>query len=149
MKVIWVVLCQSSAVDRETNVVSLFNVVEEIHLPAQPLALPPEQQLPAGTLLTPIFQLVALWMRSAPDVPEQGRGRIQVLLPDGSLGMSQEFEVDLTQYLRLRFRSNLPGLPVGGEGVYRFLIDGKAADSEWTQMFELPLLVVLQHQDSG
>jgi hypothetical protein len=63
--------------------------------------------------------------------------------------MRQEFEVDLTQYLRVRFRSNIPGLPAGGEGVYRFLLDGKAPDSEWTPMFELPLRVVFQRQDSG
>jgi hypothetical protein len=149
LKVIWAILCQNSAVDRDTNNLSLFNVVEELTVPARPPAGSPGQQLPAGALQQPLFQLVVLWTRSDPDVPEQGRGRIQVLLPDGSLAMRQEFEVVLTQYLRVRFRSNIPELPVGGEGVYRFLIDGKAADSEWSQLFELPLSVVFQRQDSG
>jgi hypothetical protein len=150
LKVIWAILCQSSAVDRDTNVVSLFNVIEDLTLSAPPPEAPPGQQLPAGLALVPPFRIVALWSRSNPDVPEQGRGRMRLLLPkDGSVARTQEFDVDLTQHLRLRHIMNLSGLPLGGEGIYRFVIDGMTGTSEWTEKFELPLHVAFQRQDSG
>lgn len=149
MKVIWAVLCQSSAVDRDTNVVSLFNVVEEITFPAPPPEPTPSQQLPAGLNLAPIFQLVVLWTRSDQKIPEQGRGRLRLLRPNNAEALGQEFEVNLTQHLRLRLRIPLAGLPTDGEGIHQFVVEGMTGTSAWTSMFELPLSVVFQRQDSG
>ena len=148
MKVIWSILCQSSAVDRDTNSLSLFNIIEEVTFPAQPPQIQPEQPLPERIMLAN-FELVTLWMRSNLEVPERGRGRLRIVLTEGQEVTFQEFEVDLTQYLRFRTRVRLPGFPTGGPGIYRFIVDRKTDASEWTEMFELPIRVVLQPQDSG
>ena len=36
MKVIWAVLCENSVIDRDTNNVSLLNVLEQMQLVAEP-----------------------------------------------------------------------------------------------------------------
>lgn len=128
---------------------SLFNVVEELTFPAPPPAPPPSQQLPAGLTLALLFQLIVLWTRSNPEIPEQGRGRLRLLLPNNAEALSQEFEVDLTQHLSLRLRIPFAGMPIGGEGIYQFVVAGMTGTSGWTDMFELPLRVVYQRHDSG
>ena len=146
MKVIWAILCERVAIDRETNNLSLFNVIEEVAVPAQP-PLSLSEAIPKGVIST-TFELVVLWVRSDLDVPERGLGRIRIQIPEVSEEITQEHEVDLSQFLRLRSRLRLPGLPAGGEGIYRFIIEGKPPGEDWNQMFELPLRVVFQAHES-
>ena len=149
MKVIWGILCQSSVIDRQTNNVSLFNVIEEISIPAQPPQMQPGQPWP--TDVAPLmFDLVILWMRSDEDTPERGRGRVRLVVPNQKApALGQEFEVDLTNYLRLRMVLKVPGLPAGDLGMYRFIVDGKTDTSDWAEMFELPIRVALHPQASA
>ena len=147
MKVIWAVLCERVVIDRETNNLSLFNVVEEVQVPAQqPRSL---TEVLDESVIPISFELVVLWVRSELQLPEKGFGRVRVLLPGDKDDLIQEYEVDLTKFLRLRSRLRLLGLPAGGEGVYLFKVDGKSSGQEWTELFELPLPVVLQPGDSG
>lgn len=155
MNVIWAILCERVVIDRDTNNVSLFNVIEEVTVPAQPPLALSQMNIPAG--VSPgMFELVVLWVRSDFEVSERGRGRVRLLVPTakGALLVSaakdaliRDFEVDLTQFLRLRTRLRFPGLPVGDTGTYRFVIQGKAGDSEWSTMFELPIRVLIQAQE--
>ena len=148
MEVTWSIFCQSSAIDRDTNNLSLFNVIEELTVPVPPPQLQTGQPLPEG-LTVANLELVTLFTRSDPQVPERGRGRVRLLLPEGREALNQEFEVDLTQYLRLRMRVKVPGFPTGDAGMYRFLVDGITDTSDWIEMFELPIRVALQPQESG
>lgn len=148
MNVIWAILCERVVIDRDTNNASLFNIIEEVQIPVQPPVNPSELNHPAGVM--PVaFELVVLWARADFEVPERGRGRISVTVPGGKDRLLPEFEVDLTQFPRLRTRLRLPGLPVGDTGIYRFVIEGKAGDSQWATMFELPLRVLIQAQEPG
>lgn len=137
--------------DRETNNISLFNVVEEVVVAAQPPLSLKQLGLPEGVVPV-VFQLVVLWARSDPAVPEKGRGRLRVEMPTDTRVLGNEFDADLTAFLRLRTVINLPGLPAGAgasDGIYRFLIDGKTELADWTEMFELPLRVTFQRADAG
>ena len=138
MKVVWAVLCQSSVIDRATNNVSLFNVVEEIDL-VGPLPLPS-----SGEVIAPfVFDLVILFARSDVDTPEKGRGRIRVVRLDETRSAPQEFEIDLTKFLRFRVVAKIPGLPLTGAGIYRFLVDCSVDSSEGSIPFELPIRVTM------
>jgi len=148
LNVIWAILCERSVTDRDTNNVSLFNVIEELQIPAQPPVNLSERSVPPGVMPF-MFELMTLWARSDFEVPERGRGRVRVTVPGGKDTLTQEFEVDLTQFLRVRTRLRLPGLPVGDTGIYRFVVQGKAGDSEWATMFELPIRVLIQAQESS
>ena len=148
MKIIWTILCQNSVTDAETNNISLFNVVEEVRLPAQP---PQSLSEAVSRNISPaVLELVVLWVRSDMDSPEKGYGRVKVTQSQGvETPIGQEFEVDLTRFLRVRSRLRLAGLPISDEGHYLFKVDGKSSGQEWTEMFELPLRVVLQPGDAG
>jgi hypothetical protein len=129
--------------------VSLFNVIEEIIVSAPPLGAQQTELVPAGVLPLPMFHLVTLWTRSIQEVPEEGQGRLRVLLPGDSSVPSTEFHIDLTQFLRSRVAMPLTSLPMRGEGTYTFVIESLTGPSEWTQMFELPLRVAFQRRDAG
>jgi hypothetical protein len=146
LKVIWAILCQSAAIDKDSNNVSLFNVLEEVHVAAE-LPQEPSPGMEMSGLAPLPSELVTLWERTDPDVPEHGYGRIKLILPNGKSWQAGTHEVDLTRFIRLRSRGSIPGIPIGGEGVYRFVIEGKGEDGEWVQMFELPLQVVVQRQE--
>lgn len=147
MKVIWAILCQSTVIDRYTNNVSLFNVIEEITIPSTPpQGASGRGGMGAGAAV--VFQLVSLWVRSDLAVPERGYGRIRLATPDNQISTGQEFEVDLTQFLRLRQRTHMSTLPIRGEGIYRFMIDGRTDTQDWAEMFEVPLRVVIQAEGS-
>lgn len=154
MRVIWAVLCERSITDKDTNNLSLINIVEEMTVTPQPPQTVSEQGVEESTetaIAIGNFELVVLWVRSDVDVPERGYGRIRIISPDTTEAASHEGnEVDLTQYLRLRSRTRFANFPMRGPGVYLIKIDGRATtSSEWTEKFELPLRMLLHAQDSS
>ena len=146
MKVLWAILCESSVTDKDTNNVSLFNIIEEVTIQGPTPAV--ESEPGSDSIVVPLgLNFVILWSRSNLEVPEKGQGRVRLLDPDGEVAPSREFEVDLTEFLRMRVGSRLPGLPSGKEGEHLFRVEGKVPDSDWKQMFELPLRVIVRSQD--
>ena len=137
MEVIFAALCQKSLLDKETNSFSLINVVEEVGLPTEP----PE---PGQRGVSPAnFEMVIWWTRTEERTPERGRGRVSVVQPNGDIASSQEVDVDLTTFLRLRARVSFAGLPDGGQGTYRFRLEYRSDDDQWERKFEYPLRVTL------
>ena len=139
MKIIWAVICESSSTDQETNNISLFNLLDEIHLPE-----PPNYAQEAGnSLIAPVrLSLVALFTRSESDQSEEQEARIVVHFPDdGEPYIFGTFEVDLESVHRLRAKFNLPGIPVRSEGEYLYRIQGLDQSEEWHDLFELPLRI--------
>ena len=150
MKVLWAVLCQTSAIDRDSNNVSLFNVMEEVRLPASVPVVPMESQDQTEAAVPALgrFQLVILWSRSDEGVGERSRVRLRVFAPGTEDPLTVgESEVDLSQFLRLRHRVNFPGIPMPTPepvaGTYEFIVDCKSADREWEEMARVPLRVVV------
>lgn len=147
MKVIWALLCETAIVDRDTNNISLVNIVDEMTVPA-----PPPQGL-LGPVIERIevldLRLAILWARSISDVPESGEGRITVVAPDDSISVSPEVEVDLSQSQRMRAVGHLleSPFPSWQEGQYLFKIESRTEDLDWQEMFELPLWVKVQTDD--
>ena len=147
MKVVWALLCETTIVDRDTNNVSLINVVDEITVPASP------PQGPRGPAIETVVDLdlrmAILWARSSSDVPETGEARIRVIAPDDRISVSSEVEVDLSHSQRMRAVGHLleSPFPSWQEGQYLFKIESKTADLGWQEMFELPLWVKVQTDD--
>jgi hypothetical protein len=72
MKVIWAVLCQNAVIDKYTNNISLFNIIEEIMVSAD---VPQEESGEDFGVGIPVnMELVTLWTRSNQDVRERGHG---------------------------------------------------------------------------
>ena len=141
MKVIWAVLCQSSSVDRDSNNMSLFNMLEEVRLPASVPAMTLEPDLTEEALeALGQFQLVILWARSDEGIGEKIRARVRVFPPAAEDPVvTSDLDVDPSEYLRLRQRVNFPGIPASRQqgpvaGTYEFVIDSRLGDHGWKEM---------------
>ena len=144
MIVLWALLCRNTITDKETNNISLIEVVDELTIPGPP------PQTPDATVdePSPIFNLylVALWSRSDIDEPEEGDTRIRAITPDDRHAVSPELHVDLTEAVRARSIGRLVRSPfvVSRQGVYRFKLEARTTTSDWIEMFEAPLWISIQ-----
>lgn len=130
---VWSVLCSKASIDRETNNISLFEVIEQIQI--QGLADEPGV-LPCS------LELVSLWSRTEPDKPSRGEARIFLRTPRTTNLMPQTQAVDLQQYRRLRSRLVIPSIPIEGPGIYTFVVECREQGREqWVQVASIPLEV--------
>ena len=137
MKVIWSIIAESSAVDRETNRVSLFNILEEAHLLDPPDRSDDPDIVPA---VPAKYVVVTLFGRTTADEAETRQARLVVAMPDGKVVESDPLiNVDLETARRHRSVVNLTAIPLGGQGEYRFLIQEPDENGGWRSMFEVPL----------
>ena len=147
MNVSWAILCESAIVDKDTNNVSLVNVVEELTLPAAPPEIAatsdPSQLKPVS------LAIVTLFARSDPSVPESGEAQIKIVAPDGRIGLSGQISVDLIQHERLRAIGRTFQMPFPDRlaGQYLLKVEVKTAGLDWEEMFSLPLQVKVQTDD--
>lgn len=132
---VWSVLCARSVTDNRTNTVSLFNVLEQIQIASV-------QGVLAPGLLPAAIELVSLWTRSEPGQPARGSGRIEVVLPDGSVAVEQAFDVDLSGFERLRTQAALSAIPIVGPGRYVFRISKQLqGEEDWVEVARIPLQI--------
>ena len=139
MKTNWAVIAENSAIDRDTNNISLFNVIEEVHIPEPPEPRDDGDQLSVVALR---FVFVALFARSEAGTGEKKEVRLTIALPDGKVAETGlTFEIDLDTADRTRIRINGSTLPLAGKGEYRFRIEGRDEDADWHLITEVPLQV--------
>ena len=128
---VWSVLCRSSAVDKDTNSLSLFDVAEELTL------LEPIRE--KGIAPFPL-QLVTLWSRRNPAEPARAVARIRLVLPIGEQsGAPSEYQVDLTTFKRLRHRFTTAMFPIVEAGVHEFVIEMQDPNREWVEVARIPM----------
>src|SRR5262245_33165530 len=132
---VWTVLCNSSAIDIESNSVSLHEIIEQLVVAGD---APRDQTI---GIPSPI-DLVTLWSRTNLDVPEEGcRGRFRYMAPDGRQLIAGEYEI-LTggQFRRSRNRSHIPTVVVHGPGLYEYIVEYiTPATEEWIEAARIPL----------
>ena len=133
MKHLWTVLCSRAVIDRDSNNVSLQNVIEQLTVHDEPS---PEGFWPSR------MDLLSLWMRNEVDEPERGWGRLSLHAPSGEVKGQWEFEIDLTDALRTRSRLTFGGLPLSEPGIYMFNLEQRASKRhKWRLAAEVPLQV--------
>lgn len=143
MKHIWTILCQSSSVDVDTNILSLFNCIEELNLTIDKTQLIDKEKLviPVG------FQMVSFWA-----IEDHSRDNIleikgEIIDPNGkSLNkFDNKFSIKKGA-LRFRSRINIQGLPVTKEGRYIIRIMQKMEkNKDFEVVTELPLDVKISY----
>lgn len=130
--------CRRAIIDKDTNTVTLTDVLEVVAAEA----VIPRADFPTGHLVLPIeFEIVSYWVRSDLTKPEKGLGRVLIQPPEGEAQtIGDPFDVDLTQFPKLRTRSHFSGLRVDHPGRYWFIIQKQEPQStEWVQVARLPV----------
>ena len=147
MKVLWSILCSGTSIDRETNNISLFNVIEQVKATAvfassDQVGSPPKKTDDLLHVVSALsMRFVTLWARTDPDTPESGQGRHKLVPPSGEPAVTNPYKIDLTKFKRTRVMSNFPGLPSRGPGQYVLAVEWEQAKGHWETLFELPIEV--------
>ena len=120
--------------DRDTNTISLIDTVEAIKY------IPLEAEALAGVAGLPLeMDLVTLWVRGDPKIPEYARSRLRVELPNGDVeAVGETTDVDLREFQRLRARAHLGGIPLSGSGRYFFVVQIER-EGEWQTAARVPM----------
>jgi hypothetical protein len=130
---IWSVLCSKASIDRQTNNVSLFEVLESVQF-----ATDREVQFPANLPFT--GTIVSLWARQDPNTPVAGQMRVRLLSPTGDELLNHPAVIELQGASRTRNLVNLNGIRIAGNGWHEFEISWRLTDDDlWHQVASLPL----------
>ena len=114
----WTLVCTRAVVDQGTNLMSLFDLVEQMNGP-RPAAAPDKK---TKTLMPVRWQIVTFWSRSKPDVPERFRSVCVIRGPDGSKLYEGRQDLALTQHQNVRGIFSIAALPFKGDGPYRISV---------------------------
>jgi len=130
MKNIWSVLCQSSSIDYENKLVSLFDCIEEIRLEVNKIDK-------EGIILPANFQLIMAW--STEDKDKGLDLKIELVDPKGKALKEFVNTYGIEQgSKRLRIRLLINGMPITEEGRYIYRISHMQG-SKYLVDSELPL----------
>jgi hypothetical protein len=133
---VWTVPCRVSLIDRDSNNVSLVEVVEEVVIGPPPAAGNNRMPIPA------IFDVVSLWSRQDLAVGATGFGQLSFVSPTGERLAEMTFDIDLRMAQRTRSMGKFFGLPAKQPGLYHFVVEYRGEPTaQWQEVARVPLLV--------
>lgn len=140
IKHLWSIACSRTSVDKESNNISLFEVLEQFTLSGGPI----QQQGKKGVVPI-LFEIVSLWTKDHENEAVKGRGRTVLVAPSGAETPMLEFDIDLSRHQRLRTINRITGLPIGEGGRHDFRIDLQVND-QWVEQGRVPLQIVFKSE---
>lgn len=135
VKHIWTVLCSSSSIDRASNTISLFNVVEQLTASELPIEWPVVIPLP--------LQIVTLWARLNPDEPAMAEAQLTLEKPNESKPLGPPYIINLTEHHRHRQIAQMGGIKLEGPeslGLWWFVVQIKDQEN-WKEVARVSLEV--------
>lgn len=140
MEHIWSVVCQKALVDRETNLLSMIDVFEQLTLPLDG-STPFNGKDAVNVAFN--YEVVTFWRRIEGDKPIQGDILIKILSPNNkelaNFPVKFEFPANVKNF-RAKIRINV--LPVIDAGKYKFVVMQKEKN-DYETVAEIPFDVML------
>lgn len=136
---VWSLLCNRVVVDRETNQVSLHDVIESLRIEV----VSRTQELAENLALAIPVQFASHWTRSDVATSEKSRGRVVLHSPSKVVGQSDVFEIDLMSHLNARAVMRIPGISVNDTGRYWFVLEEEKGEN-WSEVSRIPLDIALE-----
>lgn len=139
---IWSVLCSRSIIDRDTNNISLLDVLEQ-------LAITPTPEEGEVARIPINCEIVTLWSRTPQDQPVRGYTRLLFLGPSGvQVGEGTELEIDLSAYPRTRMRTRMNELQFREAGTHVFRVQLRDdPTTEWRDVASIPLQIIFRSDE--
>ena len=130
---IWTVFCEKTAIDQESNAVSLFGVIEELHAElAEGTEFPLVAPLPAA--------VVSFWSREDLAVGTEAKQRLRFLSPEGEELGSFLADIDLESATRSRTVVRFNALRLAGPGWHEWEVSWRVSEEEpWAVVARVPL----------
>jgi len=134
---VWSVLCERAIIDRDSESLSLIDVVDAVVYEAE---IAPGQvvQLPAE------LSLVSLWIRAVGAEPEAPEARFWIKSSSGDqLVVGDPRPIPLQDSPRAHLVFEVPFVPIGPSGRYEFVVEHRDAGPRgvgpWTPVANIPL----------
>lgn len=142
----WALICYKASLDKETNQVSLLDVLEELTLAGDPTSTIAEGEKIA---IAQHMEFATLWKRTEFEKPEVGVAmKLEIIAPSGkTLVASAELPLRLDTARRYRGIIRMEGLPFEGFGFYQFRLLGKHGEENWQEVTSVPLELKRQQDD--
>jgi hypothetical protein len=134
----WALLCERFSIDQRSSNVTLFGIVDELHVPRSAVSDALAAGKPAAAQIQSV--LVVQTERSDMAVPEKGVIECRLFDAQGAELGSSRVEVSLERGRRTRSAFNINVLPITNEGTYLYRVF-HVIDGESRQVDELPLYV--------
>jgi len=115
-KMLWALVCARCIVDRQTNLVSYIDAIEQLTTSELPVTLPP-------------FNVCSFWKREQAD--EVLKIRHTLVTPSGSRELLDEAQPIVLNRLRHRITTAFLGVEAQEAGEYRVDVEVEV-DTEWT-----------------
>lgn len=135
MKNVWSIICNNSSIDSQTNLLSLFNCIEEMKLEIDKSKMPKSDKL----VIPANLQLVSLWI--VDDFSKENTIDIKLELIDPMGKVLNEFFNTLKSRngdKRLRSITNIQGIQITESGRYYYRISQKKGN-KFEMVSETPL----------
>lgn len=145
MKNIWSIICEKSSIDAQTNLLSLFNCVEEIQLTID------KEKMPKSDKLVIPFSLKIISFWTIEDSSKDNLAEIKIDLMDPKGKILNEFPVTLKAKKgekRLRSITNIQGIQITEGGRYCYKILQKKG-TKFEVASETPLDINLSYKILG
>lgn len=142
MENVWAIICEKSSIDSQSNLLSLFNCIEEIKIEIDKEKMPQNDKI-----IIPInLQIISLWL--VKDFTKDNSCEIKLELIDPAGKALNEF-INVLQVAkgekRMRNITNVQGLQITEEGRYYYKISQKKSD-KFVEVAKLPLDVNLSYK---
>jgi hypothetical protein len=137
---IWSVLCTKVVTDKDTNSISLLEVIDGIKvLVRKPWPAKEIHMMPFA------LDLMSLFQRSAPSRGEKTVSKLKITAPDGRVLTENELAIDLSTAVRFRANMRATQFALTGEGTYHFVVYLKK-NRKWSKVASIPLDVTIEVQ---
>jgi hypothetical protein len=135
---IWSVLCAKTSIDRGTNNISLFEVIE-----ASQITTPGNLTFPTNVPFDGVF--VTLWGRRQFNTPGIAEMRVRFLGPNNEELSTFGAPINLENNPRSRHMAQLIGLRCGGNGLHEFEVSWRQdQDDAWHVVASVPVDLTFQ-----
>lgn len=144
---VWSILCSSSIIDRETQAVSLLNIVE-IFTITEPAAIL-NQALETKAAFQVQMELWSQWFRSDYATPETVTVRCSLVAPGEERLPPQSFLVSLEEAPTAHTKLRISLFPFRGAGVYSWVIEKRVGDPDnWEVVARIPIELNVNPRES-
>lgn len=131
---IWTVFCSNSVIDKDSNNVSIQDILEQITVPFKP---------EKDAALAIKCHLITMWGRTDFDKPINGFSRITYVSPSGKELLELLGRIELDKKVRTRNKVIFSAIPIVETGKHYFVIEYKETENEdWKTAAKIPFVVI-------